>query len=447
SREAAVCNKRWVVPTKPAKLPRLPPQPKAGAAVRQHAMARFPTSVTFPRLLQWAPERQLVSDGGMRYGPDVPPISFETDPSRYRRWRLEIRDAVAVLGLAVDEDAGLTPGYTLKLNAYDLGVDIELADAIQRLRFSHPEVHALVVTSLRERLFSAGANIYMLAASTHPAKVNFCKFTNETRLHLEEMSAASGIRTLAALNGTASGGGYELALACDEILLIDDGSAAVSFPEVPLLGVLPGTGGLTPLVAKRKVRRDRADFVATTAGGVRGKPAADWGVVDEVVPRSEFESRVRERAAALVATSDRPAAGPGVPLEPLSPRPSQTGVECRWVRPRVDRERRAAALPAQAPDRGERGTPAGFLEAGSRAWAIAAWRELDDALLHLRFDEPEIGVVLLRTTGDPAAVLAVDRAVDRHRSHWLVPQVVLVPKRGLKRLELTARAFFAPAGP
>ena len=377
----------------------------------------------------------------------MPRIAFETDPSHYRHWKLELRDGIAVLGLAVDEDAGLAPGYALKLNSYDLGVDIELADAIQRLRFSHPEVHALVVTSLRERLFSAGANIYMLASSSHPSKVNFCKFTNETRLHLEEMSAESGIRTLAALNGTASGGGYELALACDEILLIDDGSAAVSFPEVPLLGVLPGTGGLTRLVDKRKVRRDRADFVATTAEGVKGKRAAEWRLVDEVVPRSEFEARVRERAAALATTSDRPAAGPGVELESLSPRLTPTGVDYRWVRLAIDREKRVATLTVQAPDHGEPETPAAFLEAGSRAWAIAAWRELDDALLHLRFNELEIGVVLLRTAGDSAAVLAVDRAIDRHHGHWLVREIALLQKRVLKRLDLTARSFFALVEP
>ena len=368
---------------------------------------------------------------------------FETDPSRYRHWTLELRDRVAVLGLAVDENAGVAPGYALKLNSYDLGVDIELADAIQRLRFSHPEVHALIVTSLRDRLFSAGANIYMLAASTHPSKVNFCKFTNETRLHLEEVSAESGIRTLAALNGTASGGGYELALACDEIFLIDDGSAAVSFPEVPLLGVLPGTGGLTRLVDKRRVRRDRADFVATTAEGVKGKRAAEWGLVDKVVPRSEFEARVRERAAALAATSDRPVTGPGVTLEPLAPRLNASGVEYRWVRLDVDRDRRLATLTVQAPQGGEPETPAAFLDAGSRAWAIAAWRELDAALLHLRFNELEIGVVLLRTVGDAAAVLAVDQAIDRHRSHWLVREIALLQKRVLKRLDLTARTFFA----
>ncbi|TMA43741.1 MAG: benzoyl-CoA-dihydrodiol lyase [Deltaproteobacteria bacterium] len=375
------------------------------------------------------------------------PISFATDPSRYRHWKLELRDDVAVLGMAVDEGAGLVAGYALKLNSYDLGVDIELADAAQRLRFSHPEVHALVVTSLRERMFCAGANIFMLASSSHPFKVNFCKFTNETRLYLEEMSAESGIRALAALNGTASGGGYELALACDEILLVDDGSAAVSLPEVPLLGVLPGTGGLTRLVDKRKVRRDRADCFSTAAEGVKGRRAAEWRLVDEAVPRSEFAARVRERAAALAAASDRPKGGPGVELHPISAARSADGADYRWVRLAIDREKRVATLTVRAPDRAEPESPSALLEAGSRAWAIAAWRELDDALLHLRFNEPEVGVVLLRTEGDAKGVLAVDRAVDRHRSHWLVREILLLQKRVLKRLDLTARTFFALVEP
>ena len=370
-------------------------------------------------------------------------ISFAADPSRYRHWKLELQGDVAVLGMAVDESAGLEPGYALKLNSYDLGVDIELADVIQRLRFSHPGVHALVVTSLRERMFCAGANIFMLAASPHPFKVNFCKFTNETRLALEEMSAESGIRTLAALNGTASGGGYELALACDEILLVDDGSAAVSLPEVPQLGVLPGTGGLTRLVDKRGVRRDRADWFATASEGAKGKRAAEWRLVDDAVPRSEFAARVRARAAALAATSDRPATGPGIELDPISAARSANGIAYRWVRLEIERDRRFATLTVSAPDGDQPATPSDFLAAGSSAWAIAAWRELDDALLHLRFNEPEVGVVLLRTAGEGAAALAVDRTLDRHRAHWLVREILLLQKRVLKRLDLTARTFFA----
>jgi len=370
-------------------------------------------------------------------------IRFDTSPSARRHWVLAVEGGVATLAMNVQEDGGLVPGYALKLNSYDLAVDIELADTIQRLRFSHPEVHALVVTSLRERMFCAGANIFMLAASSHPFKVNFCKFTNETRLALEEMSAESGIRTLAALNGTASGGGYELALACDEILLVDDGAAAVSLPEVPLLGVLPGTGGLTRVVDKRKVRRDRADFFATTPEGVKGRRAAEWRLVDEAVPRSEFAARVRERAAALAATSDRPADGPGVELEPLAPQRSADALAYSWVQLAIDRAKRVATLTVRAPDGGEPDDPQAFLGAGSRAWAIAAWRELDDALLHLRFDELETGVVLLRTAGDPEAALGVDRALDRHRRHWLVREILLLQKRVLKRLDLTARTFFA----
>jgi len=370
-------------------------------------------------------------------------ISFAADPARYRHWKLELQGDVAVLGMAVDESAGLEPGYALKLNSYDLGVDIELADVLQHLRFSHPEVHALVVTSLRERMFCAGANIFMLAASPHPFKVNFCKFTNETRLALEEMSAESGIRTLAALNGTASGGGYELALACDEILLVDDGSAAVSLPEVPQLGVLPGTGGLTRLVDKRGVRRDRADWFATASEGAKGKRAAEWRLVDDAVPRSEFAARVRARAAALAATSDRPATGPGIELDPISAARSANGIAYRWVRLEIERDRRVATLTVSAPGGDQPATPSDFLAAGSSAWAIAAWRELDDALLHLRFNEPEVGVVLLRTAGEADAVLAVDRTLDRHRAHWLVREILLLQKRVLKRLDLTARTFFA----
>ena len=370
-------------------------------------------------------------------------ISFAADPARYRHWKLELQGDVAVLGMAVDESAGLEPGYALKLNSYDLGVDIELADALQRIRFEHPETKALVIGSAKDRIFCSGANIYMLGMSTHAFKVNFCKFTNETRLALEEMSAASGIRTLAALNGTASGGGYELALACDEILLVDDGSAAVSLPEVPQLGVLPGTGGLTRLVDKRGVRRDRADWFATASEGAKGKRAAEWRLVDDAVPRSEFAARVRARAAALAATSDRPATGPGIELDPISAARSANGIAYRWVRLEIERDRRVATLTVSAPGGDQPATPSDFLAAGSSAWAIAAWRELDDALLHLRFNEPEVGVVLLRTAGEADAVLAVDRTLDRHRAHWLVREILLLQKRVLKRLDLTARTFFA----
>ena len=367
-------------------------------------------------------------------------VTFETHPSRYRHWKLDVQGAVATLALDVAEDGGLEPGYALKLNSYDLAVDIELADAIQRLRFSHPEVRALVITSQRDRVFSAGANIFMLGQSSHAFKVNFCKFTNETRLHLEEMSRESGIATLAALNGTASGGGYELALACDEIVLVDDGSAAVSLPEVALLGVLPGTGGLTRVVDKRRVRRDHADFFSTTAEGVRGERAAAWNLVDEVVPRSRFQARVRERAEALAARSDRPADGAGIELPPLSRQETNLGIDYRNVSLAIDRARRVATLTIRAPRDAQPARPA---DLGADAWAVAAWRELDDAILHLRLNEPEIGLVLLRTEGDPEAVLAVDRGLAEHRGHWLVREILLLQRRVLKRIDLTARSFYA----
>ena len=374
-------------------------------------------------------------------------VAFETHPSRYRHWRLDVQGPIATLGMQVAEDGGLEPGYALKLNSYDLGVDIELADAIQRLRFSHPAVRVLVITSHRDRMFSAGANIFMLAQSSHAFKVNFCKFTNETRLYLEEMSRESGIATLAALNGTASGGGYELALACDEILLVDDGSAAVSLPEVALLGVLPGTGGLTRVVDKRRVRRDHADFFSTTAEGVRGARAAEWNLVDEAVPRSRFQARVAERAAALAAKSDRPAGAAGVELPPLRRRASDAGIEYGHVALAIDRTRRVATLTVRAPREPQPSSPAELLRAGADAWAIAAWRELDDALLHLRANEAEVGLVLLRTEGDPAAVLAVDRALAEHRGNWLVRETLLLQRRVLKRLDLTARSFYALVTP
>ena len=370
-------------------------------------------------------------------------IRFDTDPSRYRHWKLEAKGEVATLAMNVAEDGGLVPGYSLKLNSYDLGVDIELADAIQRIRFSHPTVRALVVTSLRDRMFCAGANIFMLGASSHPFKVNFCKFTNETRLYLEELSASSHVKTLCALNGTASGGGYELALACDEILLVDDGSSAVSLPEVALLGVLPGTGGLTRVVDKRRVRRDHADFFSTTAEGVRGKRAVEWKLVDEVVPRSRFETRVAERAMELARESDRPRDAQGVELVPLERRGEGDQIDYGFVSLAIERDKRVATLTVRAPSEPQPTDPEAFLHGGAKAWAIAAWRELDDALLHLRSNEPEIGLVLLRAEGDPQAVLAVDRAVARHREHWLVREILLLQKRVLKRLDLTARTFYA----
>jgi benzoyl-CoA-dihydrodiol lyase len=370
-------------------------------------------------------------------------INFETSPDKYRHWKLAFDGPIATLSMDVQEDAGLSPDYRLKLNSYDLGVDIELADAIQRIRFEHPEVHAVVVTSLKERIFCAGANIFMLRGSPHALKVNFCKFTNETRLAIEDASANSGIKFLAALNGICAGGGYELALACDEIFLVDDGNSAVSLPETPLLGVLPGTGGLTRVVDKRKVRRDLADFFGTIAEGVRGKRAVDWRLVDAVYPTSQFKERVANRAKELAAQSDRPTSGQGITLGPLNADVSADAVTYSTVVLRIDRTKRVATLTVRAPEADQPSTPEGILAAGDQYWPLRAFRELDDALLRLRLNEPLIGTVVLKTEGDAAAVLAVDDALIAHKDHWLVREIVHFMKRTLKRLDLTSRSFFA----
>jgi benzoyl-CoA-dihydrodiol lyase len=377
---------------------------------------------------------------------DTPPIRFETDPSRYKHWRLSFDGPIARLVMNVVEEAPMRPGYALKLNSYDLGVDIELADAVSRLRFEHPEVKTVVVTSGQPRIFCAGANIYMLGSSTHAFKVNFCKFTNETRLSLEEACAESGQHYVAALNGVASGGGYELALACEEILLCDDGSSAVSFPETPLLAVLPGTGGLTRLVDKRKVRRDLADVFSTLAEGVRGKRARDWGLVDQVLPRSRFDQGVIERATALAAkTPDK--AGAGLTLPPLEVRREQQGTcysaRYRYVTLAIDGAERTATLVVKGPEGAQPRTGDELRKAGADAWALRAFRELDDALLDLRFNHPEAGLVVLRTDGDAEAVRAADAALWGLQGDWLGREVLLHMRRVLKRLDLTARSVFA----
>ena len=343
----------------------------------------------------------------------APSLSFETSPDRYKHWKLSVDGAVATLAMDVKEDAGLRPAdYKLKLNSYDLGVDIELADALQRLRFEHPEVHAVVLASLKPRIFCAGANIFMLGSSSHGFKVNFCKFTNETRIGMEDMSRSSGVKFLAAINGICAGGGYELALACDEIYLVDDGNASVALPETPLLGVLPGTGGLTRVVDKRKVRRDLADAFSTLTEGVRGKRAVEWRLVDKVVPSRQFQSAVTERATAMAAESDRPATGPGISLTPLNPAVDGDTIQYRYVRGSIDRAKRVCELTITAPDSPQPDSPDAFQQAGDQSWALRAFREFDDALLRLRLNEPEIGTILLRATGDPQAVLDVDRTLD-----------------------------------
>jgi benzoyl-CoA-dihydrodiol lyase len=379
--------------------------------------------------------------------PAVPHVSFETSPDQYRHWKLAIDGPVATLSMDVREDGGLSPDYRLKLNSYDLGVDIELADAVQRLRFEHPEVHAVVITSLKERVFCAGANIFMLRGASHAWKVNFCKFTNETRLAIEDASANSGIRFLAALNGICAGGGYELALACDEILLVDDGNSAVSLPETPLLGVLPGTGGLTRVVDKRRVRRDRADFFGTTAEGVKGRRAVEWRLVDAVYPTSQFRDRVARRASELASQSDRPSGGPGIVLGPLAPDVSGDAVRYTAVSLEIDRRRRVATVTVRGPEGAQPSGPEAIAAAGDRYWPLRAFRELDDALLRLRLNEPLIGTVVVRTEGDPAAVLGVDEVLVTNRSHWLVREIIHLVKRTLKRMDLTSRSFFALVEP
>ena len=377
----------------------------------------------------------------------VAPIDFETHPSRYRHWKLSCDGAVATLGMDVREDGGLRDDYRLKLNSYDLGVDIELADAVQRIRFEHPDVRTVVITSLKDRVFSAGANIFMLAGSTHGFKVNFCKFTNETRLAIEDASAHSGLTFIAAVNGTCAGGGYELALACDEILLVDDGNSAVSLPETALLAVLPGTGGLTRVVDKRRVRRDLADVFATLGEGVKGKRALEWRLVDGLSPASRFMAAVAERAMRLATQSDRPSDAHGVQLDPLNPRVEADAITYRYVGLTFDRARRTADLIVRAPDTSQPDSPERILAEGDRFWPLRAFRELDDALLRLRFNEPEIGTLVVRTSGDVALLTAVDRTLDRHRDHWLVREVIHLVKRTLKRLDLTSRSVIARIEP
>jgi benzoyl-CoA-dihydrodiol lyase len=373
----------------------------------------------------------------------VEPVTFETHPAQYRHWKLAFDGPVATLSMDVREDAGLRPDYRLKLNSYDLAVDIELADALQRIRFEHPEVRSVVITSLKERVFCAGANIFMLGGSSHGFKVNFCKFTNETRLAMEDASQHSGIAFIAAINGICAGGGYELALACDEILLVDDGTSAVSLPETPLLGVLPGTGGLTRVVDKRKVRRDRADVFSTVAEGVKGKRAVEWRLVDAVYPTSRFKDEVDRRARELATRSDRSGSGPGIALGPLRPQVTTDSASYSAVSLTIDRERRTADLTIKAPTGDEAASPEAIVAAGDQFWPLRAFRELDDAILRLRLNEPEIGTVIVRATGDAEAVLAVDQTLTLNGDHWLVREIRHFIKRTLKRMDLTSRSFFA----
>ncbi|HEU0217012.1 MAG TPA: 2,3-epoxybenzoyl-CoA dihydrolase [Stellaceae bacterium] len=368
-------------------------------------------------------------------------IDHCTEPSRYRHWRLATDGAIATLTLDVDPVGGLYPGTELKLNSYDLGVDIELADAVQRLRFEHPEVRAVVIRSGKPNVFCAGANIGALAKATHGDKVNFCKFTNETRLAIEDASAHSGQRYLAAVSGTAAGGGYELAAACDWITLIDDRRSAVSLPEVPLLAVLPGTGGLTRLTDKRKVRRDRADLFCATEEGVRGQRAVDWRLVDEIAPPSAWEDRIAARAAALAATSDRPADVQGIALAPLDRKIDGDTITYPNLRLIRDRANRRAEITLRAPERVESSILAAHL-AGVDFWPLAMARELDDAILHLRANEPELGIIVFRSEGDDAVVSETDSMLAAHPDDWLIREIRLYWKRVLKRIDMTSRSLF-----
>ncbi len=370
-------------------------------------------------------------------------IDFRTEPSKWRHWRLTFDGPVATLTMDVAEDGGLRDGYELKLNSYDLAVDIELFDAVQRLRFEHPEIHTIVVTSGKERIFSAGANIRMLAGSDHAHKVNFCKFTNETRNSIEDASANSGQIYICALNGLATGGGYELALACDKIIMADDGATSVALPEVPLLAVLPGTGGLTRLVDKRKVRRDRADFFCTTEEGMRGRRAVDWRLVDEVAPRSRLDAVVAERAAEAAAKSDRPNHAKGIVLSPLQRENTESGITYGTLVVTIDRERRVAEFLIQGPSDPQPGNAAAIFSQGVAFWPLALARDLDDAILHLRLNETEIGTWVLRTEGDAALVAAYDQALADNAGDWLVREITLFLKRVLKRLDVSARSMFA----
>jgi benzoyl-CoA-dihydrodiol lyase len=370
-------------------------------------------------------------------------VSFQTDPGRYRHWRIAFDGPVATLVMDVAEDGGLRDGYDLKLNSYDLGVDIELYDAVQRLRFEHPEVRAVVLTSGKDKVFSAGANIRMLASSAHGWKVNFCKFTNETRNGMEDATAHSGQTYIAAVNGTASGGGYELALACEHIMLIDDRSAAVSLPELPLLGVLPGTGGLTRVTDKRHVRRDLADYFATKAEGVGGAKAVAWRLVDEAVPRSTWDQSVTGRAAELAGRSSRPAGATGIALTPLDKRRTDDAVSYPYVSARLDRAAGVAEITVAGPDQDPPAHSVGIAAQGAAFWTLAMTRELDDLILDLRTNEPEIGTWILRTHGDPERVLAYDRLLLDHRDDWLVNEIIQYLKRTLKRLDVTSRSLIA----
>ena len=368
-------------------------------------------------------------------------IDFQTDPAKYRHWKLAVEGEVATLLMDVDEKATLFEGYELKLNSYDLGVDIELADAIERLRFEHPQVKVILLRSAKPRVFCAGANIRMLASATHAHKVNFCKFTNETRNGMEDASETSGLYTICVINGTAAGGGYELALATDHIMLIDDGSSAVSLPELPLLAVLPGTGGLTRVTDKRKVRRDRADVFCTTEEGVKGKRAVDWRLVDEVVPASRLEEAVAKRAREFAARSQRPRNGKGIVLAPLKRERSADAVEYSTISVEFQRSARRATVTLRGPDAPPPASAEAMVELGAQFWPLTLARELDDAILDIRANEFDVAAIVFKSSGDPTQVLAYDEFLNTNKDHWLAREIRGFWKRALKRIDLTSRSL------
>jgi benzoyl-CoA-dihydrodiol lyase len=378
---------------------------------------------------------------------NVKPVDYQTDPSRYKHWRIAYEAPVATVTMDVNEDGGLRPGYKLKLNSYDLGVDIELHDILQRIRFEHPQIRTVVLTSAKNRVFCSGANIYMLGLSSHAWKVNFCKYTNETRNGIEDSSAHSGLKFLAALNGTTAGGGYELALACDEIVLVDDRSSAVSLPEVPLLGVLPGTGGLTRLTDKRKVRRDHADIFCTNPDGVKGQRAKDWRLVDDTIKTQQFAEHIKQRAVKLAEQSDRPASAQGVELTPLERRIDETGLHYKYVNAELNREARTVTLTIHAPQDADGMTLDSVLAEGARWWPLQMTRELDDAILNLRTGEADLGLWIIKTAGDAPAVLKTDEFILAHQNNWLVREVLGMMRRTFARLDVTSRSIFSLVEP
>jgi benzoyl-CoA-dihydrodiol lyase len=373
----------------------------------------------------------------------MPDVVFDAQPDAYRHWKLSFDGPVATLALGTDEEGGIRPGYRLKLNSYDLGVDIELHDALQRIRFEHPEVRSVVMTSSRDRIFCSGANIFMLGLSSHAWKVNFCKFTNETRNGIEDSSRHSGLKFLAACNGTTAGGGYELALACDQILLIDDRSSAVSLPEVPLLGVLPGTGGLTRVTDKRHVRRDRADILCTLTEGVRAPRAKEWRLVDAIAKPQQFAANVKERALALAEASDRPIGAKGVTLTPIARKITGEGYSYEYVDVRVDKKARTATLTVRGPCEPEPESGDAIVARGAKWWPLAMARELDDAILMLRTNRLDIGTWILKSNGDIDRVLACDAALARNAQHWFVRETIGMLRRTLARIDVTSRTLFA----